>query len=174
MGDVHDFAQDAIDGEEPVGSLNHGTVQTNIAGLLRFRCEKKLAVITELSLDISHYDLSKYELYAKDELQPDVSAYFKRPIIPEGKNDLLKVTQMPDLAVEILSPKQSIDYLIRKINAFFELGVRSCWLVVPANESVTVYSAPKAFKHCGSATIDVIDDTLGIRLPVKEIFDNNA
>lgn len=175
MSAIHEFMQDdAIDGEDLMGSLNHGTVQTNVAGLLRFKCEKKLAVVTELSLDISQYDLGKYELDAKGELKPDVSAYLKRPIIPEGKNDLLKVTQMPDLAIEVLSPKQSIDYLIRKIGAFFALGIKSCWLVVPANESVTVYSAPKVFKHFGSATIDVIDDTLGISLPIKEIFDSNA
>lgn len=174
MGDIHATGQDTIDGEDTMGSLNHGTVQTNIAGLLRFKCDKKLAVITELSLDISACDLSKYELDATGELKPDISVYLKRPIVPEGKNDLIKVTQMPDLAIEVLSPKQSLDYLVRKIGAFFELGIKSCWLVLPINEFIIVYSAPKVFKNFSFIDINVIDDILSISLPVKEIFDTNA
>lgn len=52
--------------------------------------------MTELSLDISQRDISQYDLEASVELKPDVCAYRKRPVVPAGKNDLIKVSQMPD------------------------------------------------------------------------------
>ncbi len=97
MSDSYEMENNAIDGEYEMGSLNHGTVQNNLGGVLKFKCDKELAVIIGLCLDISQYDLSKYELGVKEELKPDVCAYLKRPVIPGGKDDLVKVTQMPDL-----------------------------------------------------------------------------
>ncbi len=94
MSDTYEIENNAIDGEDEMGSLNHSTLQTNLAGLLKFKCDKKLAVMTELSLDISQHDISQYDLEASTELKPDVCAYLKRPVVPEGKNDLIKVSQI--------------------------------------------------------------------------------
>ena len=175
MSDTYEIENNAIDGEDEVGSLNHSMVQTNLAGLLKFKCDKKLAVMTELSLDISQYDISKYDLEASVELKPDVCAYLKRPVIPAGKNDLIKVSQIPDLVIEILSPRQSIDYLVRKTKAYFELGVRTSWLVNPDQKIITVYSRPSLHMQGKTFALDttseVIDDIIGIRLLMKEIFE---
>jgi Uma2 family endonuclease len=107
MSDLYEIENNAIDGEDRIGSLKHSIVQTNLAGLLKFKCEKKLAVMTKLSLDISRHDLSKYDIEGKEELKPDVCAYFKQPVIPDEKDDLLTVSIMPDLVIEILSPRQA-------------------------------------------------------------------
>jgi Uma2 family endonuclease len=175
MSDTYEIENNAIDGEDEMGSLNHSMVQTNLAGLLKFKCEKKLAVMTELSLDISQHDLSKYDIDAKEELKPDVCAYLKRPVVPDGKNDLLKVSQMPDLVIEILSPRQSVDYLVRKTKAYFDLGVRTCWLVNPDQEIISVYSRPKQHLRCKTVALDttpeVIDEIMDIRLPIREVFE---
>jgi len=175
MSDREEIENNAIDGEDEMGSLNHSLVQTNLAALLKLKCDKNLAVMTELSLDISQYDISQYELEASAELKPDVCAYLKRPIIPEGKNDLIKVSQMPDLVIEILSPRQSIDYLVRKTKAYFELGVKTGWLVNPEQKIITVYSQPShhlRYKTFALDTIpEVIDEILGIRFLMREIFE---
>jgi Uma2 family endonuclease len=170
MSDNYQIENNAIDGEDEMGSLNHGTVQNNLGGLLKFKCDKKLAVITELSLDISQYDLNKYELGVKEELKPDVCAYIKRPIIPDGKDDLVKVTQMPDLAIEILSPRQAISYLLRKTKAYFELGVKSSWLVIPPLDEVRVFSKPNAYKTFDLNQTEIVDEVMEIRLPIAEVF----
>ena len=173
MSDTYEIENNAIDGEDEIGSLNHSTVQTNLAGLLKFKCEKKLAVLTELSLDISQHYLSKYDLDAKDELKPDVCAYLKRPVIPDGKNDLIKVSQMPDLVIEILSPRQSIGYLIRKIKAYFELGVKTGWLVNPEQKIITVYSQSSQQKTFAlDTTPKIIDEIIDINFPLIEIFED--
>ncbi|MCK5524486.1 MAG: Uma2 family endonuclease [Thiomargarita sp.] len=175
MSELYEIENNAIDGEDEMGSLNHSTVQTNLAGLLKFKCDKKLAVMTELSLDISQHDISQYDLDASAELKPDVCAYLKRPVIPEGKNDLIKVSQMPDLVIEILSPRQSVDYLVRKTNAYFELGVRTGWLVNPDQKIITVYSRPERNLRGKTFALDttpeVIDDIIDIRFLMREIFE---
>jgi Uma2 family endonuclease len=175
MSDIYEIENNAIDGEDEMGSLNHSTVQTNLAGLLKFKCDKKLAVMTELSLDISQHDISQYDLEASAELKPDVCAYLKRPVIPEGKNDLIKVSQMPDLVIEILSPRQSVCYLVRKTKAYFELGVRTAWLVNPDQKIITVYSLPSHHLRGKTFALDttpeVIDEIIDIRFLMREIFE---
>ena len=170
MTDSYEFENNAIDGEDKMGSLNHSTVQINLGGLLKFQCHKKLAVMSELSLDISQYDLSEYHLGVKDELKPDVCAYLKRPVIPEGLDDLVTVSQMPDLAIEILSPRQAIGYLLRKINAYFKLGVKSCWLVIPALDEVRVFSQPRCYKSFDLNHHEIVDEVMGISLPIANVF----
>ena len=174
MSDIDAIENNAIDGEDEVGSLNHSTIQANLAGLLKFKCKKKLAVMTELSLDISQHNLSKYDLDAKGELKPNVCAYFKRPVIPDEKDDLLTVSIMPDLAIEILSPRQAVNYLVRKTKAYLALGVKSCWLVIPATQTINVYSLPKRHLQCKTFaldTLEVTDEITGIRLPMSAIFE---
>ncbi len=107
-------------------SKKHSTAQTNIIGLL-FN-DKRFKLFIELSLDASKIDLTQFELKTKDELIPDICVYTKKkPPKSESKpklldDDVLKVSTMPDLAIEILSPKQTITELLKKFNAFFELG----------------------------------------------------
>ncbi|OQY44451.1 MAG: hypothetical protein B6247_30240 [Candidatus Parabeggiatoa sp. nov. 2] len=170
MSDSYELENNAIDGEDEMGSLNHSTVQINLGGLLKFKCDKKLAVMSELSLDISQYDLSEYDIDAKEELKPDVCAYRKRPIIPKGKTDLVKVSQMPDLVIEILSPRQAVDYLIRKMNAYFKLGVKSGWLVIPSLDEVRVFSQPRSYKSFDLNSTEIVDEVMEIQLPIASVF----
>ena len=176
MTDTFAIENNAIDGEDEMGSLNHSTVQTNLAGLLKFKCDKKLAVMTELSLDISQHDISQFELDASTELKPDVCAYQQRLVIPEGKNDLIKVSQMPDLVIEILSPRQSINYLLRKTKAYLKLGVKTGWLVNPEQKIITIYS--KSEQNLCSKTFakditpEIIDEIIDLRFLMKDIFED--
>ena len=74
---------------------------------------------------------------------------------------------MPLLAVEILSPKQGIYDILEKFKIYFTLSIKSCWLVIPATATVTIYS-PDGFKSINSG--EVVDEMLNIRLPIAEIF----
>ncbi|RKZ84240.1 MAG: Uma2 family endonuclease, partial [Candidatus Parabeggiatoa sp. nov. 3] len=73
--------------------------------------------------------------------------------------------------IEILSPKQTINEIQGKFDAFFALGVKSCWLVVPATESITVYSAPNDFKTFGTEATEIIDTRMDIHLSMENIFE---
>jgi len=40
MTDSYENENNAIDGEDEMGSLNHGKTQINLGGLLKFKCNK--------------------------------------------------------------------------------------------------------------------------------------
>jgi len=158
------------DEEADMGSLNHGLAQGQIVTLLSN--EERFTVIPELSLDASEIDLSKFSLKAKDELVPDISVYTGPPPAPdeEVEDDLLKVSQMPNLAIEVLSPSQSVSFLVRKIKALFALGVKSCWLVVPTLTQISVYSQPKSYKTFNLNDTELVDEVMEIHLPIQKVF----
>jgi len=78
---------------------------------------------------------------------------------------------VPDLAIEVVSPSDPLEDLMDKLGEYFEVDVRTVWVVHPRQKLVQVYESMvvmRAFR---------IDDTLdggqvlpGFRLPLKEIF----
>jgi Uma2 family endonuclease len=146
-----------------MGSLNHSALQVNLAYLL-----KRLgtfSVYTELSLDTSKLDKSQYRF--REEIKPDVCIYPKRGL--SRPYDILKMTEMPLLAIEVLSPRQGLQEIIEKFDVYFALGVRSCWLIDPTTAIVAVYRSLDFHKIFAAG--EVVDDVIGIRLPFDEIFD---
>ena len=58
---------------------------------------------------------------------------------------------------------------IRKFKAYFAMGIKTCWLVIPSTETVTVYTTPDSFHTYTEG--NVIDEVQDIVLPHKEIFE---
>jgi Uma2 family endonuclease len=159
---------DMLDDEERyMGSVNHSSAQTQITGLL-FN-DERFTTFIELSLDASQIDLSQFEIKSKNELIPDISVYEDTPLAPDPLDDILRVSQIPNLAIEVLSPKQMISEILGKFKAYFALGVKSCWLVVPALKTVTVYSKDH-FKTFDVNDTEFFDEVMDIRLPIQQIF----
>lgn len=149
---------------DDMGSYNHSTVQANLAFLLKRL--GRYSVSIELSLDSSGLDSELYGV--KDELIPDVCIYAKRDLsLPF---DILKMADMPLLAVEVLSPRQFATSILSKFHAYFALGVRSCWLVDPTTRTVHVYASITEWR---SFSVDdtLADEALEIELAVREIFE---
>lgn len=119
---------DEIEDYEDMGSFNHGYIQVRL-GILFDRLGQYTPV-NEVSLDVSGVDLSQFELKTKEELKPDVCLYPKRSL--SRPKDILKMKEMPLLAVEILSPKQGTYDILEKFRLYFALGIQSCWLIEPA------------------------------------------
>ncbi len=69
---------------------------------------------------------------------PDVSVYRRLKDV-NALRDEVKGTEPPLLAVEILSPTQPLDDLVRKAEAYLAAGVGACWLVQPSLQTVTVF-----------------------------------
>ena len=156
---------------QDVGSLNHSFTQARLTTLLSQ--EERFTTFVELSLDVSQTDLTPFGLKTKEELKPDVCLYETASGYPEPDppDDVLRVSQMPSLAIEIISPKQSIDDILSKFKAYFALGIKSCWLVTPAFEAITVYSEFKNFKLFDvRRDAEVIDEVLDIHLPLGKLF----
>jgi len=155
--------------EEKMGSWNHSITQSRVASQLSN--DERFVVPIELSLDISQIDLSQFGLKASGELKPDVCLY---PSSKSGikSRDILKMSEMPLLAIEIISPKQGIDDILAKFEGYFALGIKSCWLITPNYRSIAVHSRIDEFKLFDTKhDIEVSDEVLDIRLPLKKIFE---
>jgi len=169
MNQVSELDDEMLEDEElDMPSFKHSRVQTNLTVLLGN--EERFETFVELSLDIGKMDLSQFRLKAKDELVPDICIYKSPPILNEEvDDDLLRVSQIPDLAIEVLSPSQSLNFLVRKMKAFLALGVKSCWLVMPVIEVINIYSLNHRQTFDMNDT-ELVDKIMDIHLPIQKIF----
>jgi Uma2 family endonuclease len=157
-------------GYQDVGSLNHSIAQARLTTLLSTGNEDRFTVMVELSLDASQIEnISQFGIKAKEELKPDICLYPNSVWFSEP-TDILRMLEMPLLVIEVISPKQGFDDILAKFTAYFALGVKSCWLVMPAVKSIAVYSQPNDFKNFDMNDSEVIDEVIDIHLPLQKIF----
>jgi Uma2 family endonuclease len=81
------------------------------------------------------------------------------------------MTEMPVVALEVLPPKQGIDDILAKFEAYFALSIKSCWLVAPSLETITVYASMEDYKSYGTHESEVVDEVMDIHLPIHKIFE---
>jgi Uma2 family endonuclease len=149
-----------------MGSLNHSFTIGRIAGLL-FN-DERFTVMPELTLDASQIDLSQFSVKAKKDLKPDISIYPNT--VKRQRRDVIRMPQMPLLAIEVVSPEQGVEEILAKIDAYFALGIRSCWLVEPAVDVVHVFPQPEQHRTFDMHDTDIIDEIMDIHLPIGQIF----
>ncbi len=98
--------------------------------------------------------------------------YVSHEVMLQQTDSTKLIDGIPVLAVEILSPSDTIDEINEKIKIYLESGVQLVWIVDPYQRTVTVYSRgdkPRLFN---------VDDELtaepflpGFRTPVARFFD---
>lgn len=144
-----------IERGKPMPSKNHAFVQGNIYFQLRSKYSK-FQILPEVSL----------ELKTSGKV-PDLAIF--ENIEFTYSQDEIRVSQIPLAVVEILSPKQNLTDLLVKAHAYFEHGVQSYWLVLPALRSIYVFST--ALESDVYTHKDILNDKkLGVELNLKEIF----
>jgi len=81
-------------------------------------------------------------------------------------------TQVPDLAVEILSPSNTQAEMQIKLKEYFLGGVKLVWIIDPETRTAEAYTAPDA-KTAIPATgaLDGGDVLPGFRLPLAKLFE---
>ena len=133
----------------------HSYLQSALDGV--FRQFPQFSVFANLTITIADTDYI-----------PDICVYPKLAI-NFFEPDEIRMTNLPVMAVEIVSPTQTIQEVLDKFPIYFQAGIRSCWLVVPQTKTVAVYTAPTDAQVV-SMTGDVVDSTLNIRVPLDQIF----
>jgi Uma2 family endonuclease len=80
---------------------------------------------------------------------------------------------IPDLAVEVVSPTNTVNEVTNKVRDYFAAGVRLVWVVLPELEQVYVYSSLTAIEvvtrtgHLDGGTV-----LPGLRLPLTAVFED--
>ena len=156
--------------ENEVGSVNHALVQTR---LIRALPGEKFVIATELSLDVSSLEKNLLgSLGIINELKPDICLYpigtlkFIKPVLGD---DIVRYNLPPVTSIEIVSPSQSSQKIVAKFRAYFAFGVKTCWLVEPVLEVVSVYTSMSEHRIFSILDGEVVDDE--IRVSIAKIFE---
>ncbi len=96
---------------------------------------------------------------------PDVS-FILNERLPE---DLYRYPAMaPDLAVEILSPEDSFEKVMAKVDEYLSQGVKIVWIVISRTREVLVCTHQS--KHIVRDTLTAPELLPGFELPVADLF----
>lgn len=142
---------------KPMPTLNHAYVQTNLLVELNTRYRKTHTVLSELNLTMPE----------RPDTVPDIAIYPKLTI--DFLHDITSMTDMPLTVVEIISPSQSHDEILAKFERYFNAGVKSCWLVMPSFQAVSVYSAIGKYQFFTEHET-LTDAVSGLEIPLNEVF----
>jgi Uma2 family endonuclease len=79
---------------------------------------------------------------------------------------------IPDLAVEVVSPTNTVDEVADKLEEYFTVGVRQVWVVYPVHAKIYVYTSTSSVRILTPADELHGGDILpGFRLSVRDLFD---
>lgn len=103
---------------------------------------------------------------------PDV-AVILRSRLPDGRLPDEQICPIaPDLAVEVLSPRNTPRELELKLRTYFDSGVRMVWVVDPRRRLVQSYSAPMNFTVLGEQdSLDAPGILPGFSLSIRDWFE---
>ncbi len=96
---------------------------------------------------------------------PDVS-FILKDRVPENLHRYLPIA--PDLAVEILSPDDSFEHMMEKVDEYLSQGVKIVWIIITRTREVLVCTAQG--KYSVRDTLTAPELLPGFELPVKDIF----
>ena len=82
---------------------------------------------------------------------------------------------VPDLAIEVVSPSNKANEVVRKLREYFRAGVRQVWVVYPETSQVYIYDAPDQIRVLGrDKELDGGALLPGFRLAVATLFEDEA
>jgi Uma2 family endonuclease len=105
-------------------SLNHSIICADIAE--QIYANKHVKALPELTLDIGNG------------ITPDISVYERDKIKADFWKDITRYSEMPVLAIEVISQSQNIQDLLEKAEMLIKNGVKSVWTVEPFTRTVFV------------------------------------
>ena len=101
---------------------------------------------------------------------PDVAFVSSERVPPQGMTDRFWEVA-PDVAVEIVSPSNTVSAMQRKALEYLDSGARLVWVVDPAERTVTVHRGPDDIRIlAGGDTLEGGDALAGFSLVLGDLF----
>ena len=115
---------------------------------------------------------SEFQIGRERRLIPDIAflSLAKARSIDTEKTPILEI---PDLAIEVLSPSESAAHVDRKITAYLDAGVTEVWVIIPETKHIYIHAI-------GRTSPLTVADTLqsaffpGWSMPVSVVFDRSV
>jgi Uma2 family endonuclease len=141
----------------------HSALQFEIADLVnrRVRHRKVARAFPELRVT-----------FGRRSYVPDVAVYrWERIPVDERGRIRNAFTEPPDVAVEIVSPDQSTNALVRRCLWYVAHGVKAALLLDSSDESILLFRPDQMPRAMGEADqIDLSDVIPGLTLTVRDVF----
>lgn len=146
----------------PPAGEDHGYIEVDLVSLLHdFVKKNKLGRV--------YGGDTGFRLNDRTVLSPDV-AFVRRERV-EAVRSKSFANGAPDLAVEILSPSDTVRRINRKVKQYLTAGCHTVWLVYPESQTVDVFEASGAERTLRSEEILEAPEILpGFSLKVAELF----
>lgn len=159
-----------VDGElverEPKGQRTDAVAVNLVAELLQYAETTLPGLVngSQGSYQIFPDDLNKVRI-------PDVS-FTRRDRLPDGKPAKGHGRVAPDLAVEVVSPRDSVAKLMKKVRDFFRAGIPLVWVLHPDLREVQVFRPDgSSYPVREGETLDGGDVLPGFSCPVAALFE---
>jgi Uma2 family endonuclease len=162
--------------EKPALEYVGGIVRQKMSPKLRHSVlQTKLAQYINAVAEPSHVGLAMTEAratYAGESTVPDVSIYRWERIPHDAAGELLDDSRIPpDIAIEIVSPGQSVNELIRRCRWYVSNGVEIALLVDASDRSVLAFRPGGGIDEWKDADrIDIGAVVPGFELTAEELF----
>jgi Uma2 family endonuclease len=144
--------------------MEHGYIACQLVVALGiFLREQKVGAIFDSS--------TAFTLKSGNRRSPDVSFVAKARLQGMNRPPQGFFQGSPDLAVEILSPGNTVEGMHQKIVEYFENETRLVWVIHPEEKFVLVYHSPEPDQFLRSGdTLEGEDILPGFTLKVEELF----
>ncbi|WOB44549.1 Uma2 family endonuclease [Thermoleptolyngbya oregonensis NK1-22] len=146
------------------GALHGYVCSLLIAALTSYSASSKLGVVLDSS--------TAFTMKNGNRRSPDISFFAKERLkgmaeLPSGFLD-----GAPDLAVEVLSPGNTVEEIHNKLVEYFENGTRLAWVVHPGERFVLVYRSAQEPDRLLKSTdsLDGEEVVPGFTLPLANLF----
>ena len=145
----------------PTG-VQHGYISSRLlAALLEFALKHRLGLVVDSS--------TGFRLKTGDCLSPDASFVRRERLEKELTQKFFPGA--PDLAVEVLSPGESLAAIDKKLAAYFADETRLAWVINPKDQTVRVHHSPRRCKMLRAGDcLDGEDLLPGFTFPVAALF----
>lgn len=145
--------------------MEHGGIGSFLGGLLAIYVRQhKLGIVCDSS--------TAFTLKSGNKRSPDVSFVAKTRLQGLKRPPRGFFGGSPDLAVEILSPNNTVEEIHAKIVEYFENETRLVWVVHPDEKYVLVYHAPEPDRLLRlQDRLDGEDVIPGFSVAVAELFE---
>lgn len=164
-GQRYELLEGVLKQMTPAGGL-HGVITGRLHGLM-FEHLKRHPSLGVLCAAETGFHISR----SPDTVRaPDV-AFIRQERIPADGIPHGFWPFAPDLAVEVLSPRDTYDNVQEKVAAWIEAGTEIVWVVSPSRRTVTVYSSLSEARTLTEGEILEAKDCFpGFQCPVAAIF----
>lgn len=151
---VEEIAELEEEEEKEMPSFNHSYLCWQISQQLSQN--EEIAPLPELTLNI------------ENGIIPDISVYPKSIMKPDFLHDIPKFSEMPIIAIEVVSASQNIQDLLEKAKKLVDNGVKAVWTVEPFTNTVFVTTAEGNIRLHNQEI-----ESEGIKVNFREIFSVN-